>query len=270
MGANRPLSTDATCVLRREKTLFCYRAGGVRRFAMQDTAEQSRAKDMRFFKGVKDTYKKSEAAVVVQNLLTEAASMGMFDKDPAKVANALVGEIWEMMPEVLRGDLGVRPHKITLAAMAFGGALKMDEATDVVSDSHVFAFCLSRVLAEAQQRAAFYQLNFLDQKLLKSALEVFQDFASASESSPIAQEIDLMLGGQQTTWDAWYRVFTNEAVAHNPLLKIGETGGTFFDMVEHEPLQRAFRDGVDPKLLGQQQAKHFDGKEIIATLTRRG
>ena len=50
---------------------------------------------MRLFKGIKDTYKKSEAAVIAQNLLTIFSKNHMFSGDPAQVANKIIGEIWE-------------------------------------------------------------------------------------------------------------------------------------------------------------------------------
>lgn len=74
---------------------------------------------MGLFSGVKDTYKKSEAAVVVQNLIEENVRDGwMESNNPAQLANILVGRAWDAMPDVFSGKFGQRPHKISVAAIA--------------------------------------------------------------------------------------------------------------------------------------------------------
>lgn len=58
---------------------------------------------MRLFGGVKDTYRKSEAAVVVQNLLETQQKGGLFDSDPASSATTLVDAVWTKTPHLFDG-----------------------------------------------------------------------------------------------------------------------------------------------------------------------
>lgn len=58
---------------------------------------------MGLFSGIKNTYQKSIAAVVVQNLLEHQAKAGIFDGDPASVANKLVAEVWDHKPDIFNG-----------------------------------------------------------------------------------------------------------------------------------------------------------------------
>ena len=78
---------------------------------------------MALFRGIKSTYKKSEAAVVVQNLLEHQAKAGLFNLDPASIATKLVAAAWKQKPDVFDGLFGQRPHKITVAAFAFANGM---------------------------------------------------------------------------------------------------------------------------------------------------
>lgn len=149
---------------------------------------------MGFFKGIKDNFKKSEAAVVVQNLLEEAAQMEMFQGSASKTANLIVGYAWDELSEVLDGRRGLRPHKITVAAVALARAINMEDADKAFSYSHTLAFCLSKIIAEVERNGVLYPLNQLDMKLLNAAGEIFAEFADATERSPIGQEISDLLG----------------------------------------------------------------------------
>ena len=60
---------------------------------------------MGLFSGVKSRYKKSEAAVVIQKLLEHQANIGLFDLDPAKVANMLIAVVWSTKPIFLMESL---------------------------------------------------------------------------------------------------------------------------------------------------------------------
>lgn len=95
---------------------------------------------MRLFGGIKDTYKKSEAAVVVQNLLEMQQKSGLFDSDPASSATSLVDAVWTKNPHIFDGRFGQRPHKISLAASAFSNAIEVLEVGNPNSDC--FTMCL--------------------------------------------------------------------------------------------------------------------------------
>lgn len=72
---------------------------------------------MGLFGGIKNTYKKSEAAVVVQNLLEMQVKAGMVDLDPASTATKLIDAVWTDSPHMFDGRFGQRPHKISAASV---------------------------------------------------------------------------------------------------------------------------------------------------------
>jgi hypothetical protein len=61
---------------------------------------------MGLFSGIMDTYKKSEAAVVVQNLPEHQARVGLLDVDPGKLANRLISLIWDQKPDLFGRKFG--------------------------------------------------------------------------------------------------------------------------------------------------------------------
>jgi len=130
-----------------------------------------RGKEMGFFSGIKDNYKKSEAAVVVQNLLEIQAKIGYFGHDPAQSANALVQSAWDEKPDIFSGKFGQRPHKLAVAAIALSRGLSLSHQ----NDPHRMALLasLGKVLAEAHTNSGFYPFNNLDSTLLEAAGEVF-------------------------------------------------------------------------------------------------
>ena len=64
------------------------------------------------------------------------------------------------------------------------------------------------------------------------------------------------------TFDDWYAAFKRAAGAANPQLK-QDGSRSLIDFMKHEPLKRAFRDGIDPEALGMQFAKQFDASTFF-------
>ena len=126
---------------------------------------------MGIFRGIKSTYKKSEAAVVVQNLLEQQVSTGLFELSPASTANKLVGGIWDQMPDVYDGKFGQRPHKITVAASALAYGVSITEEGD--QDRTALILCLGNVLMELEKNGRFYTLSNLDHELIEAAYTVY-------------------------------------------------------------------------------------------------
>ena len=126
---------------------------------------------MGLFSGIKDTYKKSEAAVVVQNLLEIQVKIGCFSHDPAVFANTLIQSVWDEKPDIFSGKFGQRPHKLAVAAIALSRAL----STARQDDPHRMALLasLGKVLSESHKNAGFYPFNNIDLTLLEAAGEVF-------------------------------------------------------------------------------------------------
>lgn len=212
---------------------------------------------MGLFSGIKSTYKKSEAAVVVQNLLEHQAKVGLLDLDPAKLANKLVEVVWDSKPDVFDGKFGQRPHKITVAASALANGIELFEDGDLNRNALVLS--LGNILSELETNGRLYPFNSLDHQLLDASMSIFAEIAKEFSESPIADEIDeIMASSEHSTREEWYRVFKIEAGKENPQLEANEEGNSLIDFMEHEPLKRAFRDGGDPKSLAKDFAAQFD------------
>lgn len=148
---------------------------------------------MRLFKVIKDTYKKSEAAVIAQNLLTIFSKNHMFSGDPAQVANRIIGEVWGEIPNILNGESGARPHKFTVAALAFANAIKMSDARFPSSDSHIYALCIGKIMMEIEENGHKYPLSMLDHNLLARSTEAYIEFTESSSSTPLARDVSKIL-----------------------------------------------------------------------------
>jgi len=212
---------------------------------------------MGLFSGIKSTYKKSEAAVVVQNLLEHQANVGLFDLDPAKLANKLVENVWDSKSDVFGGKFGQRPHKITVAASALANGIELFDDEDLNRNALVLS--LGNILSELETNGRLYPLNSLDHQLLEVSMSIFAKIAQEFSESPLAGEIDeIMSESEYSSWEDWFEVFKVAAGKENSQLEPNEDGNSLIDFMEHEPLQRAYRDGVDPKSLARDFAAQFD------------
>jgi hypothetical protein len=216
---------------------------------------------MGLFSGIKSTYKKSEAAVVVQNLLEHQANNGFFDLDPALWANKLVAAVWDQKPDVFDGKFGQRPHKLTVAASALAIGVYSFEKNDFNRQAMVLS--LGNIFSELEVNDGLYPLNSLDHQLIEAAASIFADIAS--EFSNIRAREDKPITRNYETFDEWYAVFKRVAGEVNPQLKVDENNNSLLDFMEHEPLRRAFRDALEPKSLARDFARQFD----ISTFGRR-
>lgn len=130
---------------------------------------------MGLFGGIKDTYRKSEAAVVVQNLLETQVNSGLFEMDPARFANKLVQVTWDSKPEIFNGKLGQRPDKVTTAAMSLLTGITLMGKDDL--NRNALMLCLGNLLAEIERNASLYSFNKIDEKLLSNAAHAFSEIS---------------------------------------------------------------------------------------------
>jgi len=142
---------------------------------------------MGLLSGITNTFKKSKAAVVVQNLLEHQAEAGNLEADPAKLANGLVTLVWDQKSDLLGGKFGQRPHKISIAAAALANGIEQIGPTSPIRNALIIS--VGNLLSEIETNGAFYPLNGIDQALIESASSVFLQATDMSEpSAPPASE----------------------------------------------------------------------------------
>lgn len=142
---------------------------------------------MGLFDWVRNTWRKSKAAVVVQNLLEFQVQNGLSDLDPAKTANKLVGAVWDSKPDLFSGKFGQRPHKISVAAAALVQGLHEYPSGNPENGPIVLA--LGMLLQEVAVNGRLYPFNSLDGTLLEAA---FAAHALSSErliNDPLTAEL---------------------------------------------------------------------------------
>ena len=143
---------------------------------------------MWLFSGIKSTYKKSEAAAVVQTLLKHQADIGTLNLDSVLLANKLVALVWDSKPDIFNGKFGQRPHKITVAAFALANGI--DLVAKDKQNQNALAIALSTILSEVETNGTLYPFNSLDHQLLETSMAIFLDFAEELDKSPLGNEID--------------------------------------------------------------------------------
>jgi hypothetical protein len=206
---------------------------------------------MELFSGIKSTYKKSEAAVAVQILLEHQAEASTFSLNPASLANKLVAAVWDQKPDIYDGRFGQRPHKLSVAATALMNGIDQFRGDDPNRQALILA--ITNLITEIEMNYGLYPFNSLDHVLLKSvrsALLNLMDISTAASAELKYQHYD--------TFEEWYDVYKKAAGEVNPQLEVDQNNESYLDFMEHEPLQRAFRDGVEPKSLARAFARQFD------------
>ena len=181
---------------------------------------------------------------------------GLFDNDPASSATSLVDAVWTKSPHLFDGRFGQRRHKLSLAASAFSNAIDVLEAGN--PNSNCFAMCLGNILNEVSVNGKLYPLNSLDMDLIETAARTFTRVSEEFAASPLGQEIDNLMNQREDGWDEWYDRYKSAAGKQNPVLAPDEKGFSLIDIMDDEPIKRAFRDGVNPEKLGKMFAEQFD------------
>ncbi|WP_018869303.1 hypothetical protein [Thioalkalivibrio sp. ALgr3] len=104
---------------------------------------------MGIFRGIKSTYRKIQAAALIENLLREEKENGNFEGDPQSTATGLVRDCWDILGELLSGKMtGGRPHKVVIAAQSLAKAIEDTDASD--PNYTAYGMALSRLLQAAE------------------------------------------------------------------------------------------------------------------------
>lgn len=224
---------------------------------------------MGLFGSIKSTWKQYEAVFVVRKLLEDQAKQGYFTSNPSETAKFLINKIWDERPDIFNGKFGQRPHEMSVAAIALSYAI--DNLSPNNDDYTPLIIVLGELIQEWKVNGEFYPLNSLDNKLLKSALQTY--IKVSNNQQEVSEEISTLDPGANTNctneeiarqkafnyskFEDWLQVYKNAAAEVNDALKPTD-GLCLIDLMEDEPLRRAFDDKVDPKTLGIHFGKNFD------------
>ncbi|TVP71442.1 MAG: hypothetical protein EA339_09975 [Rhodobacteraceae bacterium] len=140
------------------------------------------------FKAIKNTYHKSLGATVAQNLLEMHAKNLDREIDPHMIANRLVEAAWVEKAQLFDGSFGQRPFKSSIAAAAFGKALR-DDGFDF-DQRCLYAMCLGSILQEIEINGHLYPLNGIDQEILQKCVTDFHSFSEEFAESPLGKDAD--------------------------------------------------------------------------------
>lgn len=203
------------------------------------------------FTAFKSVWKKSEAAVVVQNLLEHSVRALALDVDPKTTATLLVSGVWASSPDVFDGKFGQRPHKISVAASALATGISFFKEKDDRHHLHACTIALGNLLSEVEANGSFYPLASVDWTLLNRAGEILVDYAEQFTAPSTTQ----------MNWDDWYAAYVKEAGTINSSLQADENGASLIDFMVDTPLRNAHQAGLDPV----EQARLFAPTFDIAT-----
>ena len=169
---------------------------------------------MSLFSGITDAYKKSEAAVVVQNLLEHQARVGLLDADPRELANRLVSLVWDAKPDMFGGKFGQRPHKLSVAAAALANGF--NQFNDDLNQGALL-IALGNLLTKLEINGHLYSLNVIDHTLIGAAASIFvETFGQHDTTDQPQRQSDK---SNYSSFDAWYAEFKAAAGKANPRLR---------------------------------------------------
>lgn len=123
------------------------------------------------FGWVKNTLRKSEAALLVQQALEHHMPFGSRPFDPDKQSTLFVARVWDHKPDVFEGKLGKPPHKMSIAAFALATALRDFEDDDEAEIAILLA--LGAVLLDLFDNEPFYDLAGADRWLIERANQAY-------------------------------------------------------------------------------------------------
>ncbi len=130
---------------------------------------------MGFLKGIVNTWKKLEAAVVVQNLLEKEEFLDKLDRPIKDLANYLVGVAWAKREVMMNGRHSLRLYKASIAAIALA------EGLEKITPGHpnwlTMLRSLTTLMEEMEANSSHYPLSDIDQRFLGKAAETLNVMA---------------------------------------------------------------------------------------------
>lgn len=137
------------------------------------------------FRAFKQSIQLSPAAAVAQNLLQRQCATGLFDIDPKTLANRLVALTFGEKPELVNGNKGPKPHKISMAAVALAQGMR---EFDRHSDEYMACFLsIGAILLEMEANGGNYPLTGKDAQFLELAR---REYHSHEHGDHYAEQVD--------------------------------------------------------------------------------
>jgi hypothetical protein len=112
------------------------------------------------FGAIRETYQLSSAAAFAQGVLENLTATGLFSVDPKALAHRVVAMTFARDKDVFNGKKGPKPHKMSMAALAFAQGMRhYDRHSDEYMASYL---ALGAILMEFEVRGGNYSLNGKD------------------------------------------------------------------------------------------------------------
>ena len=128
-----------------------------------------------------NTVKKSQAAIIVQNLLTEIHASGHYAGIPARDATLLVYEAWHTSPEIFDGRSRPRPSKFSIALAAIAQKARLSDSTD--PNLLGYLICMGKVLEASTRPIKPFPVNKTDAAIVMLAATAYPDMMNARRSA---------------------------------------------------------------------------------------
>lgn len=133
------------------------------------------------FGWIKNTVRKSEAAVIVQQALEAHTVISPRPFDPVTLSTSLVAGVWDGKPDLFEGKLGKQPHKMSIAAIALATGLY-----DFPDDSEAqlaIHLALGAVMLDLITNGRLYDLGGSDRWLMDRADQAHAEVAEKRRPS---------------------------------------------------------------------------------------
>jgi len=127
------------------------------------------------FGWIKNTIRKSEATVLVQQSLEAHMGFGPRPFDADKLSSRLVAMVWDRKPDLFEGRVGKQPHKMCIAAIALATGLY--EFPDDSDGQLVIHLALGAVMLDLITNGFLYELGGPDRWMMDRSEEAYADIA---------------------------------------------------------------------------------------------
>ncbi|UJF17749.1 hypothetical protein L0B53_11985 [Vibrio sp. SS-MA-C1-2] len=127
---------------------------------------------MGIFASVSPNLKKQDVVSIINQLIGDDIILTE-ERTSHQIANQLVNDVWNDMPDVFQKQSLLTPHNITAIAIALANGVAMLDDNDV--NREVMVNSLKRVLNDIELNSQFYTLNQIDVRLLNTSNKIYND-----------------------------------------------------------------------------------------------